>query len=421
MGDNTNPDLGADFQSALKPTIASKVRETLENIDFLFVGDLHTDDTQLEFVARPDVMRAFADGNVTVLDLEILPPELVYIAELYHNGEISKKTMEYFVADVYATSNHKEDNTEVMKNAASIIDQAKTYDIQITSSNHSYPKYSEDEFAIKTEYENAMIDYQARYFDKREITGMSEADKITHFKLSEREFREENPEIVARKNSIPTMQKERVTRLAATLSTAFVDSLNDIPEEISEEASDFIARMEEQGEFVTDDFKALSDGAQGLVQKVYDKAEMKARFDNDEHVAARMEESRGAGKIVAVWGAIHFDRNSAPGSTSKPDIDSVLGEERTATLRVMKDQGKFEETLTEEYNKVQALYKFDLSDTPNVTIDLSKGAWVDRDGGVTEINTAIPVSDQPAEEIIPPASLQEQDHPAKAIIGGLGQ
>ncbi|PCJ99079.1 MAG: hypothetical protein COA45_06450 [Zetaproteobacteria bacterium] len=137
--------------------------------------------------------------------------------------------------------------------------------------------------------------------------------------------------------------------------------------------------MGEKGSFTKDDFSTMSKDAQSVLRIVFDKSEMKRRFDNDPAVAQRMSDARGEGKLVSVYGAFHFDRQ-------KGDIDASLGEERTATIRINNDGNNFMTNLSSEFDKVQALYGYDMSDTPDVTIDLSEGSWTDKEGNVIKFS-----------------------------------
>lgn len=424
MGDEAQPVLGQDFENSLKPTMGPLVTQTLQDVDYMFLGDWHLEDTQLEWLARPDIMRGISEGGVTVLDLELLGPDLVHLAQLYHDDVISLDTLEFFYVDVYGASNLEEDNTAEMESVVRIVDQAKDLGLRITSTNHQYPTYSENEFQIKAEYDTALIEYQARHFEALDMESLTETDKISQFGRTERAFRAENPDLYQRMLAVSALQQLRWQELAVKIEAQAPERFADIPQAGQQEAVDYLVLMGEQGGFVQDAYENLSPDAKETLLRIFDQgAEMKMRFDDDENVASRMEQERGDGKMLSVWGAIHFDRNPVLARPTRPDIDHALGEGRTASFRVFADQESFQDGLSTEYNKVQALFGYDLSDAPDVTIDLSNGTWTNKNGSVTAINTDIPLSDRPALAETPstPEVLEQQGGSSGRLVTLSGQ
>lgn len=410
MGSDSTPVLDQAFRESLKPTINSMVKDTLAKVDYLFISDWHTQDTQMQWVARPDVMRGFAEGGVKVIDLEVLPPELVHIAGLYHNNQISRETMEFFVSDLYGSSNHQSDNVGEMTEVASIIAQAKDYGIEVTSTNSHFPKYSRQEFEIWSAHQVGLIDVQAKAFDALDISSMNMVEKRRVLFDSEAQFKRENPDLVSAHDALVQMQKERFSQIVALQEGAVAARLKEMPEGVAEKVQAFIVEMGEKGEFIPKDFEALDPDVKEIMHMIFDKSYMKMRFDDDANLAASMEENRGEGKMVAVLGSAHFDREpvmeryhhvkkgwqSRIDDSVSLDVDHSLGESRTAVMRIFNDRDAYAGSLTAEYKKMQALYNYDMSDAPDITLDMSRGTWTDKKGNVTEVNLAVPLSDQPA-------------------------
>ncbi len=395
-----------DFTASARRNLDNMVQDALKDVDYLFIGDLHTKTTTIAFVARPDVMRAFAQGGVTDLDLEMIPPEVVQVAALYHDDQISKETMEFFVTDVFAAESRFKDEIETkMKDIASIIDQAKTLNIEISSSNHMFPELSEEEYQIKYAHAVPLIEYQARAIDK--IVGFSELDqreKVLHYHRTRREFNESNPKLYEQSLRVEGMQKERGEALLER-AKAEMEKLSTTSAQ--SEMEKFLVKIGEQdGHFTQDDFNSLSTEAQGLTRQLFSYSAIRRRFENDPVAAQDIQEARNeGGKLVSVYGALHFDRVTG-------DIDASISDGKVATMRIYDDTGEDASTLKHEYDRVQALHGYDTSQVPDVTIDMSKGTWIDASGQKTQIDMT-----PPSEGVVPSV---EHALPTQLSASGIG-
>lgn len=394
-----------DFTASARRNLDNMVQDALKDVDYLFIGDVHTKTTTIAFVARPDVMRAFAQGGVTDIDLEMIPPEVVHVAALYHADQISQKTMEFFVTDVFAAESRFKDDIETKaKDIASIIDQAKTLGIEISSSNHMFPDFSEEEYQIKYAHAVPLVEYQTRTIDK--IEGFSDLDRrlqIMHYRSAEREFNENNPELYEQSLRVEGMQKERKAALFERAKSE-MEALSSTSAQA--EMEKFLVTIgEKNGQFTQEDFNSLSTEAQGLTRQLFSYSAIRRRFDNDPVAAQDIQEARNeGGKLVSVYGDLHFGRVTG-------DIDASISDGKVATMRIYDDAGEDASTLKHEYDRVQALHGYDTSQVPDVTIDMSKGTWIDASGQKTQIDMT------PAEGVV---SSVEHILPTQLSASGIG-
>ncbi len=374
------------FKHSARYNLGNMLQDQLKGVDYLFIGDTHTKNTTIAFVARPDVMNAFAASGVTDIDLEMLTPELVRIAELYHDDDISKDTMEFLVTDVFAKESiYKDDIDAKMKDIASIIDQAKTLNIEISSSNHLFPELSEEEFQIKYAHAVPLIEYQARAIDKVEgFSDLKHLEKAGYYHQFRREFNEKNPDLYAQSLTVKQMQEERLSALVKKVEAEMAGlSFSD---KARGELEKFLVDLGEKGDFTLGDFEAMSKEAQQLTQKVFSYSRVKRRLENDPVAAQDIQDERNEnGKLVSVYGALHFDRVSG-------DIDASIKDGKTATIRVYADDEL--SSLAQRYNQVQSLYGFDTSQIPDATIDVSKGTWTNASGEKTMMDMTLPSDEE---------------------------
>ncbi|PCJ99080.1 MAG: hypothetical protein COA45_06455 [Zetaproteobacteria bacterium] len=196
------------FKDNSKPTIGNMLEELCTNNDYIFIGDVHTNNNSYEFLARPEVMQTMAKCGVTVIDTERLMPEVVHVIDMYNDNKITSDTMKFFVTDMYGTINHENPDLErALELEVSIIEQAKELGISIRSSNHMFPDLSEKEFAIQSAYEIPLLEHLALMVnDIPNFSKLSDQEQILRIGRTKREFRKENPELYNAK-----LQIEEVT------------------------------------------------------------------------------------------------------------------------------------------------------------------------------------------------------------------
>ena len=121
----------------------------------------------------------------------------------------------------------------------------------------------------------------------------------------------------------------------------------------------------------------MSPVAQEAIQDYFGGDMMKRRFDADPVVANRMDEARGEGKLVSIYGMGHFNR-------AEGDIDAALGEDRTAVINLKYDEN-LEAHIGVSGEKISRVFNYSVNDKADIKIDLEKGTWAD-DKGKLELN-----------------------------------
>ena len=387
----------------------NKVSQALCGKDFLFVEDFHDRKAAVELVARPDIMDGFKDGGASIIDLEILGGELSHISEVYFKDEISEDTMRFMVSDLHGATNHQTDAGVIMGKVADIIHQAKERGIPVSSTNQHFPFYTKDEFDVRVAYKTPLMERVAHEIDGDEgFSALKPEEKMQRYRDIRDAFNADHPQLHE------PFKKMEDGRLGRQISQAYalMDEMTlqiEGPEEVrtarapsvEEELDAFdVATAHESDPLQSEHYKTLSEPAKllleissymeasqetgqlfdvGLLDGLSDKvqsvikhlAKMDSsyeRFENDPELAKRMDTLRGDGKLIAVWGGSHFARKSG-------DVDAQLGEGRTLTIRAFEDEQGFDSMLSKDFKRSELLYGYDMSDAPNIIVDLSKGQW----------------------------------------------
>ena len=383
MADENKHILNEAFQDSVKPSLVNMLKNTLADKDFLFIGDYHGNDEDgfanakaYEFIARPDVMELFADAGVTVIDLEFASQSLAHVSNLYAAGDISHETMDYVVTHLFDNTDAADNDR--LKAISEIITQAKTLGIEIRSSDHDEPDYTEEEFNLITNGNIALIDYHTRLIEKTpNFHSMSDNEKIDLVNKAVVDFEKENPEILADYNKGMGMRDVREAVDIAFDKADFEEKYADISPEVAAEVNDVLADINDYNIFNPDRFDSLSPVAQEAIQDYFGGDMMKRRFDADPVVANRMDEARGEGKLVSIYGMGHFNR-------AEGDIDAALGEDRTAVINLKYDEN-LEAHIGVSGEKISRVFNYSVNDKADIKIDLEKGTWVD-DKGKLELN-----------------------------------